>query len=177
MRKFLQKFRNMIKTWRQIQNQRSEIILVAHVWTKLVAKCCCYYHVDKVGNINRRTATQLGFSAIWPHFRLISRTIFGLAVWLVFGCFHGRLTENFSAVRFWKNVIYFKAKLSTTTPFFKVTSPVCATVPFTLCSKSEAMWVCDCTCRLALTLQANPLGVSLFMIVMACNRPQGWYGL
>ena len=65
-------------------------------------------------------------SDIWPYFRLVGRKIVWLAIWLFWPFFEGRLAENVFCWPFLKICLYFKAKLSATTPFLVVSSPVCA---------------------------------------------------
>jgi len=66
-------------------------------------------------------------SEIWPYFKFVGRTIFGLAIWLFWPFCDGRLANIFFRWPFLKICLYFKSKLcklSTTTPLLKP-RPLC----------------------------------------------------
>jgi len=109
-------------------------------------------------------------AVLWPNSTHLAAFPFGWPSDFWVGRFHGRLGETVFCWSFLKICLYFKAKLSKTAPFFKVTSLVCA---FRL-----AYWKRDSvsvrfTCRILQTVQTKPLYayVSLFMAVIACKRP------
>ena len=88
------------------------------------------------------------FGFFYGHFYNRLAKNFLLAIWLFWSSFHSHLAENFFHWPFLKICLYFGAKLSTTTPFFELTS-LC--VLFALFSKNKAMWPYNCACRIVQT--------------------------
>jgi len=62
-------------------------------------------------------------SEIWPYFKLVGGTTFGLDVWLFFGRFLKIVWPKIFSVGRFSKYVYFKAKLSMTTTFLEVSSP------------------------------------------------------
>jgi len=59
-----------------------------------------------------------------PYFKLVGRTIFGLAVWLFWPFSKGRLAENFFVGRFWKYVYILRLNCQQQHLFWK-SGPLC----------------------------------------------------
>jgi len=103
----------------------------SRVCAPLLARGSCWPHISSFQICFRDVDRVARLSFLQPNFRhlaefkLIGRVIFGLAVWLFFRRFHRCLAEIFFCWPFLKIFPYFKANLSTTTPFFKVPTFAC----------------------------------------------------
>ena len=100
-------------------------------WTAAAADSCLVNAPSVAGRVAR-------FAVLWPNFRNLAVFQVGwpqdclVGLWLFWPFFEGRLAENFFCWPFLKICLYFKAKLSGTTPFLIVSSPC---VHFAACSE------------------------------------------